>query len=209
MHRFQSTTRGHIVSLLRRATRTVDDLARALKLSNNAVRAHLARLERDGLVQQAGLKRGEARPAYLYDLTPQGEGLFPKAYGHLLVHLLDVLRDRLRAEEVRAILSEVGQRAAAEYASEAGDARARVEAAAEALNQLGGLTAVESEGEHFVIRGFSCPLAAALPEHPEVCLIGKALLEHVSGLAVREHCDRDSPVHCRFELFCGGEAAFV
>ena len=56
--RFFTSTRGRIVTLLRRASRTVDELAAALDLTDNAVRAHLATLERDGIVQQRGARRG-------------------------------------------------------------------------------------------------------------------------------------------------------
>ena len=50
--RFFTSTRGKIITLLRRASRTVDELAQALDLTDNAVRAQLAALERDGLVQR-------------------------------------------------------------------------------------------------------------------------------------------------------------
>ncbi|HET8631769.1 MAG TPA: ArsR family transcriptional regulator, partial [Thermomicrobiales bacterium] len=79
--RFFGSTRGRVLALLRRASRTVDELARALGLTDNAVRAHLATLERDGLVRQEGLRRGAGKPAYAYDLTPAAERLFPSAYG--------------------------------------------------------------------------------------------------------------------------------
>src|SRR3712207_1307210 len=89
--RFFSTTRGQVVQLLRRASRTVEELARALELTDNAVRAHLAALERDGLVRQGGLRRGPGKPSYTYGLTPESERLFPKPYGPVLRRLLDVL----------------------------------------------------------------------------------------------------------------------
>src|SRR5262245_19414890 len=89
--RFFASSRGQVVTLLRRGERTVDEMAQALGLTDNAVRAHLATLERDGLVRQAGLRRGTSRPAYAYALTPAAERLFPKAYGALLRLLLDVL----------------------------------------------------------------------------------------------------------------------
>jgi predicted ArsR family transcriptional regulator len=50
--RFFDSTRGQIVMMLRGATRTVDELAKELELTDNAVRAHLTTLERDGLVKQ-------------------------------------------------------------------------------------------------------------------------------------------------------------
>ncbi len=110
--RFFSTTRGRIVALLRRATRTVDELADVLGLTDNAVRAHLATLERDGLVQQSGLRRGSGKPAYAYDLTPEAERLFPKAYGPILGELLDVLAERLPPAELEELLRAVGRQPA-------------------------------------------------------------------------------------------------
>jgi predicted ArsR family transcriptional regulator len=70
--------------LLRHGDRTVEELAQALGLTDNAVRAHLVTLERDRLVRQTGLRRGTSRPAYAYSLTPAAERLFPKACGTLL-----------------------------------------------------------------------------------------------------------------------------
>ena len=86
--RFFSSTRGKIVALLRHASKTVDDLAQALGLTDNAVRAHLATLERDGLVQQHGSRPGKRKPAVIYDLAPAAEDLFPKAYSLVLRQIL-------------------------------------------------------------------------------------------------------------------------
>ena len=79
---------------MRRAGFTVDELARELDLTNNGVRAHLATLERDGIVRQSGVVKRESgggKPAYLYELTPEAEDLFLKAYEPVLYRLLDVL----------------------------------------------------------------------------------------------------------------------
>jgi len=52
--RFFESTRGQIVTILRGSPATVDELARKLELTDNAVRAHLLTLERDGIVRQSG-----------------------------------------------------------------------------------------------------------------------------------------------------------
>jgi len=52
--RLMESTRGKILDLLRSKERTVNELAAALGLTDNAVRAHLLSLERDGLVHQSG-----------------------------------------------------------------------------------------------------------------------------------------------------------
>src|SRR6266581_530224 len=104
--RFFASTRGRIVMLLRRASRTVDELAKALNLTDNAVRAHLATLERDGIVRQGGVRRGSRKPSSIYDLAPEAEQLFPKAYDPVLQHLLEVLGERIPADEMETLLRE-------------------------------------------------------------------------------------------------------
>ena len=47
--RLMESTRGKILDLLRTKEQTVNELAAALGLTDNAVRAHLLSLERDGL----------------------------------------------------------------------------------------------------------------------------------------------------------------
>ncbi|MDP9310047.1 MAG: helix-turn-helix domain-containing protein [Chloroflexota bacterium] len=196
--RFFASTRGRIVALLRRATRTVDELAQLLDLTDNAVRAHLATLERDGLVHQQGVRRGSGKPAYAYELTPEAERLFPKPYAPVLRQLLDVIDQRMVPEEVEALLRRVGSELASGLRLAEGDVRARLEAAVAVLNELGGLAELEERDGAFVIRGYSCPLAAVVPGHPEVCRLAETLVSEVAGVPVTEHCDRSEPLRCAF-----------
>ena len=144
--RFLESTRGQVVTLLRRSEHTVEELARALGLTDNGVRAHLAVLERDGIVRQRGSVRrssGGGKPAYVYELTQEAEDLFPKAYEPALRRLLDVLSERLGPEESEALLRSVGRRLAGEHSVRTNDARARLESAVEIFNELGGLAELE------------------------------------------------------------------
>src|SRR6185437_13044547 len=93
--RLMESTRGKILDLLRTKERTVNELAGALELTDNAVRAHLLSLERDGLVNQSGTQPGTRKPHFAYELTEESEKLFPKAYDAILIHLLAVLKGRL------------------------------------------------------------------------------------------------------------------
>jgi predicted ArsR family transcriptional regulator len=206
--KFFESTRGQIVTLLRRSNRTVEELARALDLTDNGVRAHLAVLERDGIVRQRGSVRrssGGGKPAYLYELTQEGEDLFPKAYEPTLRRLLDILSDQLGPEESEALLRSVGRRLAEEHSMRADGAR--LETAVEVLNELGGLAELEERDGSVVIRGYSCPLAGVTPDHPEVCRMAEALVGEVAGVSVREHCDRSERPRCYFEIASAGDAA--
>jgi predicted ArsR family transcriptional regulator len=199
-----------VVTLLRRASFTVDELARELDLTDNGIRAHLAVLERDGIVRQRGSVRrssGGGKPAYVYELTQEGEDLFPKAYEPTLRRLLDVLSDQVGPEESEALLRSVGRRLAEEHSTRADGAHARLETAIEVLNELGGLAELEARDGAVFIRGYSCPLAGVTPDHPEVCSMAEALVAEVAGVPVHERCDRGERPRCCFEVASAGDTA--
>lgn len=198
--RFFASTRGQVVTLLRREPRTVDELATTLRLTDNAVRSHLAALERDDLVRQGEPRRGAGKPAFTYELTPAAERLFPKPYGTVLTELLDELAARLPAGSLDAALREVGHRLAAGQAVPADDTAIRVEAARALLSALGGLTDVEETETGYVICGWSCPFAAAVEGSSSACLMAETLLTDVIGRPVRHRCDPGPPPRCRFEI---------
>jgi predicted ArsR family transcriptional regulator len=201
--KFFESTRGQIVTLLRRSNRTVEELARALDVTDNGIRAHLAVLERDGIVRQRGSVRrssGGGKPAYVYELSQEGEDLFPKAYEPTLRRLLDIMSERLGPEESEALLRSVGRRLAEEHSTQSDGAHARLEAAAGVLNELGGLTELEEQDGTLVIQGYSCPLGAVTPDHPEVCRMAEALVAEVAGVPVNERCDRGERPRCCFEV---------
>ena len=200
--RFFASTRGRLVALLRRAGRTVEELAESLHLTDNAVRAHLTSLERDGLVRQEGVRRsgGIGKPAYTYALTEEAEALFPKAYGELLRQLLSLLGERLGEAELETLLAELAARLAEGHHA-GGSPHERVAAAAKYLGELGGLAEwALLEGGGYRITGCSCPLAAILPGNPQACHLAELILTEITGLPARECCHRDPPARCEFEL---------
>lgn len=205
IERLLASTRGQVIGLLRRSGRTVSELADELGMTDNAVRAHLAALERDGLVrQERSPRRGVGKPAYLYTLTPDADALLPKAYAPVLGILLSVLRERHGAGEVEELLREVGRRAAAGRTEPEQDVRMRIEAAYGVLGELGGVADVEDAGDTVIIRGYSCPLAALVPGNPQVCNLAETLLAELIGAPVREHCQKGEHPRCCFEVSLGG-----
>jgi predicted ArsR family transcriptional regulator len=140
-------------------------------------------------------------------LTPQAEDLFPKAYEPVLLRLLDILSEQVGEERSEALLRAVGGRLAEERDVRGDDARARLEAAVEVLNELGGLAEVEEHDGGFVIRSYSCPLAGVSPAHPEVCRMAETLIAELAGVPVRERCDRGERPRCCFEIASAGDIA--
>ena len=198
--RFFESTRGQVLALLRRGSRTVDELADALRISDNAVRAHVAALERDGLVRRRGLRPTGGKPAFAYEVAPEAERLFTRAYIPVLTELVRVLERRLGPDDLEAILREDGQRLAASGSRPTGPLRARAEAAAAVLTELGGVVDVEGDDGSITLRGHSCPLSDAVRAHPATCHATESLVAELVGGAVRERCDRGERPRCRFEL---------
>jgi predicted ArsR family transcriptional regulator len=203
--RFFESTRGRIVDLLRRSSRTVDELAAELEITDNAVRLHLGMLERDGIVRSRGVRREGTvgKPATVYEVAPDADPLFSNAYLPFLSTLLAALGDRMSPRELRALMREVGQRLAGEAKAEGATLSSRAEFASRVLNELGGLTAIErgEGGRGLVVRGCGCPLSAVVGDRQEVCVAVQSMLTELTGTDVREQCDRsgDRP-QCRFEL---------
>ncbi len=198
-----ASTRERVLDLLWRGRQTVDELARDLGLTDNAVRAHLVALERDGLVRQSGQRRGLRKPALLYACTPEAERLLPKPYPAVLNATLSEFTRELGPEAVAEAMRRVGQQFAEAYRGRfAGlDPDARVRELSGLLRELGGLADVEAREGGYRIVGHSCPLRAVVAQHPAGCLAMQAFVEAlVDAGTVRECCERDGAVHCRFEI---------
>jgi predicted ArsR family transcriptional regulator len=179
---------------------TIDDIGSAVGLTRTAVRAQLATLEKDGAVEQRGVRRGTSKPARTYGVTTETELLLSRAYIPILTQLLHVLADRMPRREFDAIMREVGRGLMTGRAVPHGTLEERVLAASVLLNDLGGVTEVDEEGSHFVIRGHGCPLAAATAEYPEACNALESLLSEFVGQPVVKCCDRYDRRRCCFEV---------
>lgn len=193
--RFWASTRGRIVVLLRQRDQTAGELADALALTTNAVRAHLTALERDGLVRLSGSRPGTRKPVHTYGLTPDADHLFPRSYGAILRHLLDELKDRT-PKAVDDVVRAVGRRMAPAYRAALPEGRAP-DRALNVLRDLGGFCEAERRDGTVLLRCSDCPLAAVVEAHPEVCRLVEALLVAVLGTPVRERCQ---PPKCAFEV---------
>ncbi|MGE5803033.1 MAG: helix-turn-helix transcriptional regulator [Gemmatimonadota bacterium] len=198
--RLLGDTQARLLGLLRRSRQTVTSLAEALGLTDNAVRMHIAALHRDGIVEQVGtLRDTSGKPARLYGLTREGEELFPKAYALVLGKLVEeIVRTEGRDRAVK-LLRAVGAQAAAP-APRGTTPKSRMEAAAQVFRDLGSDAAVQKTPHGWSLQAYGCPLSAVTSGHPELCELGRALVEEVVGAAVTECCQRGERPRCGFEI---------
>src|SRR5438093_12113066 len=128
--RLTGETQARLLGLLQRSRQSIAGLARALRLTDNAVRMHIAALRRDGIVEDVGTQRDTGgKPARLYGLTREGEELFPKAYAPVLGMMIDEVIRRDGREHAVDLLRAVGALIAAND-TRGKDMKQRVHAAA-------------------------------------------------------------------------------
>lgn len=196
-------TRGRLVSLLRRGTHTVEELAASVSLTDNAVRSHLVALERDGLVRPNGVRRGgtAGKPATLYEISPEADLLFSRAYAPVLASLVEVIGERMSPGETEEVLRDVGRRiAAATGVAPTGELRVRAQAAVAILTSLGSQVELLETDGHLTIQGCGCPLAEAVKAKSETCCAVEGLLEQLVGAPVVQQCAHGERPSCRFGI---------
>ncbi|HEV7838832.1 MAG TPA: ArsR family transcriptional regulator [Gemmatimonadaceae bacterium] len=197
-----AASRARLLRLLREGAWTVEDLAGSLELTDNAVRFHLAALEREGSVRKEGILRKPAvgQPAMLYSLTPAAEDAFSRAYAPVLGATLAELRENMSTAQLIGFLKRVGKRLATGVEHSSAPIGRRVAQASALLNSLGGITVVQKADDSYQIVGKACPLARAVQSDHCVCAAVTALVAEVVEADVRERCDRSGRPRCCFEI---------
>jgi len=200
VRRLLASTRGRILDELRREPATVNELGERLELSANAVRSHLAALERDRLVVWHQREpQGVGKPAHAYKLTPDANTLTPKAYDAMLDVVLTASRERAGAKGYAEILKDAAERLAGEGAK-ARTFAARLADCKALLATVGADVEVERSRGIVRLRGIDCPLASMVAAHPELCGVLAAVIARRLGVPVKERCDRSSTLpRCCFE----------
>ncbi|MGE5173886.1 MAG: helix-turn-helix transcriptional regulator [Betaproteobacteria bacterium] len=192
--------RDRIVQLLLRRKSTIESMATMLGVTENAVRAQIALLQREGIVEIQGEVKGTRRPAAVYGLRPGADIHFSKAYPVILSHLTHVLAQKLSQAEFRSVMRELGQRLAGSVPRPSGSPRERVTGALKFLKVLGSTAELTEENGKIVISSFGCPIAEAVIADARSCIAMEALLKDLTGLPVAEHCDHGAHPSCRFEI---------
>ena len=198
--RLLAGSRGRIVAELRRAPATINELSERLGLSANALRSHLAGLERDHLVVTEPVPAaGVGKPPLRYRLTQQVSSLTPKAYDAVLDVLLTVARERVGPQRYGQILHDAAQRIAGERPIEE-SFDARLADTRKLLAALGADVHVQRTGNRVRLLGTDCPLSSVVGSHPELCALLADVIGKRLGVAVAHCCDRSASLpRCCFE----------
>jgi predicted ArsR family transcriptional regulator len=177
---------------------TIDALGDTLAISRNAVRQHIAALERDGLLARGATQPTGGRPEQLYVLTDLGRERFPRQYTWLSEVMLRTLRDQLGPEGLAASMEAMGRAVADDMLAAAPDTPLATRIAT--LNQTMGELGYDTlPPEPAAIEARNCVFHKLAAEIPEVCRFDIALASQATGREVEHQACmvRGDPV-CRF-----------
>jgi len=184
---------------------TADELSKGLKITRNAVRQHLAALERDGLIAPGATRPSGGRPQQLYVLTGKGKEVFPRHYSWLAQLVVEAIkRDRGSAalsERLAAIGSGVaGQMRAQSPGHETREQK--VEKLAAAMDRLGyNARRPATAGKAPVIEAYNCVFHELAAKHPEICDFDLALMGTFTDSKVdHQECMARGGNVCRFRF---------
>jgi DeoR family suf operon transcriptional repressor len=200
--RLLTTTRGKILTMLREDRRTVAQMAKALHITENGIRAQLNALEKEGLVQQAGVLPGTRKPFNAYELTAEGERIFPSAYGPMMCEVLNVIGERCTEHELNDICEETARRVAQKFAPEYENVsfEQRMALALRVLHEMGGAMELTASKGKVVLSGKTCPIGELVKTRPRTCHLVERLIASITGTKVVEKCDKGPRPRCCFEI---------
>lgn len=174
-----------IVEVLKReGARTVPELSRALSLNVETLRSHLRALEGHGLVRRESKRtQGRGRPEIVYGLTSAADSLFPRRDGEVLQGLAQHLAASGHEDLLQAYFEEyIGSRREAALARVAGlSGRARLEASAQVLTELGFMAEVQEGGAGAQLRLSHCPLRGLVEVTRIPCGVEIAFVRELLG----------------------------
>ena len=182
---------------------TVEELARALKLTHNAVRNQLRKLESARLIEQSGRRPGVSKPSALYSITLGGQMLFSTLYLPVLSEFLRVAEGQCEGKQLTSFMVNTGKSLARNYQKPSGNTRERVNEAALLLRRFGGLTEIEKQNGSLVLRSKACPLAALTAENNTACRVIEGLLKEYLSTPVRTCCETKPEPQCCFVIGAG------
>ena len=181
-------TRQAILDYLRfHGQATVKELGEHLGLTPTGIRQHLTVLERDTLIQAREERGHVGRPALVYQLTAQGDELYPKKYDELANALIEEAREMLGPEALQRLMKNVAARFARQHTPrlEGRPALERLEATGAIISDRGNIVEIEASDDDYLIRKYSCPFWNVATRNSAVCALDVEFVRQLAGADAR------------------------
>jgi predicted ArsR family transcriptional regulator len=189
-----------VLSQLRHRSMTVEELAAGLRLTPNAVRNQVRKLQDASFVIRSGSRPGTSKPSILYSITLEGQVQFSTLYLPVLTEFLEVAEHKCSRKQLLDFMTDTGKSLATRYPRPTGTLKSRASAAARLLKGFGGIVDAHMGNGEVVLRSSSCPLAALTTENTAACRVIEGLLGEYLTASVKTCCDTTAAPRCCFEI---------
>jgi predicted ArsR family transcriptional regulator len=189
-----------VLAHLRHAPMTVEELAKVMHITPNAVRNQLAKLLVANFVVRSGSRPGLSKPSVVYSITIEGQAQFSTIYLPVLTQFLRIAEGRCSGAQLSDLMTDTGKLLADRYPRPTGNLKARANAGARLLKTFGGIPEVRTLNGTLVIRSVGCPLAALTSENPAACRVLEGLLTEYVGTRATICCVYEPEPRCCFEI---------
>lgn len=204
----ERSTRSQLLQMLKtQGSCSTGDMAKAMGITEMAIRRHIQSMEKDGLIQSSLVRQAMGRPSYRYSLTRESDDLFPKNYPQLALDLLQELEDQPGGSELIDRMFE-GRRdkLEAKY-RERMQSRSLEQRVAElsAIQNVGGYMAEWTEDETepgtYKLHEYNCPVAQVANRYRQACHCERQLFEQLLDARVeRTECLADGGRRCTYAI---------
>ncbi|GEN84458.1 DeoR family transcriptional regulator [Sporosarcina luteola] len=199
------TTKEKLLDILKKEHEmTVNQMAKALGITEMAVRKHLNVLERDSFIRVAEVRQPVGRPIQVFSLTTQADELFPKQYDNLAVDFLNDLFEIQGNEIITHLFEKRAKRLAANYSSYMKPTLTNeemVEKLKDIQIEKGYMADVVKLSDHqFELIEHNCPIFEVSKKYKQACHCETNMFKEVlhTNDVQRTKCKSDGDNHCHF-----------
>ncbi|WP_424192110.1 helix-turn-helix transcriptional regulator [Ampullimonas aquatilis] len=175
---------------------SVEELVNDLEISTNAVRQHLAALERDNMIERAGQRPTGRRPEMCYALTAHGQEAFPRRYRQLAEHLIEEICETIGPDALAATMQKMGTKAG----KQVGNGLAKTDSVAALLREAG-YDAQQTPDQPDEVVAHNCVFHRLAERYPAVCQYDLAFMAAATGAEIEhKECIIRQDSVCRFKF---------
>jgi DeoR family transcriptional regulator, suf operon transcriptional repressor len=189
--------------LFKKSGLTIDDLAKELGITRNAVQQHTLALEKGGYIEQGNLNVTGGRPSRVYILSKKGIDLFPKQYSWFSELLLNSIKSQLGSEGLLTKMHEIGSNLAQSLKPKLSGMNLpdKIAEVSSMMQDLGFETEVTQEDGLPSIKAHNCIYHNLADEFEEVCQLDRSLLESLlDSEIIHEECIVRGGETCKFNI---------
>jgi predicted ArsR family transcriptional regulator len=171
-----------------RGPQTAAELAKSLRISSEAVRQQLTRLEGESLVSGKAEVRGVGRPVQLYQLAALAQRRFPDTHAELTGQLINEIRGVLGEDALDRLIRAREASSRHRYASLLGGEKSlsgKIARLAEIRTDEGYMATWQKEGNAYLLVENHCPICIAATACAGFCRSEQSIFQEVLGPDVR------------------------